>query len=133
MARLITLAQSHWTAYKNLMHEEWPPGRIEDSQSSSMTGEGEQTHDLSIAWTNPAQSQLVRLPNDPRFNGDPRAWHEREVREYAKRYVPEANRARIRKPVHSGGVDPTESWHITVTYKKNNRDLAICHVYTATA
>lgn len=34
--------------------------------------------------------------NEPRFEGNAKAWHERKVREHAKTTVPEATRVRIR-------------------------------------
>ncbi|GJE89997.1 hypothetical protein PsYK624_061170 [Phanerochaete sordida] len=84
----------------------------------------------TIAWTRPAEDDLEQLPDDPRYEGDKKGWHERLVRSFAREHVPEADKARIRKPAHSGGQNPREPEHITVTFKVGNRDIRIEHVYT---
>lgn len=87
---------------------------------------------LVVVWTEPAKAQLEDMPDDPRYNGDKRMWHEERVRAYAQEFVPIATRARIRKATHLGGMDPNEPEHITVTFKCANRDVGVHHVYTTT-
>ncbi|GJE89999.1 hypothetical protein PsYK624_061190 [Phanerochaete sordida] len=101
---------------------------MSDVPSSMPTGPVEII--VEIIWTDPALKQLDIMPDEPRFKGDKKAWHEKRVRKHAKTNAPKATRARIRKPVHSGGTKPDEPEHITVTYKQRNKDLGAQHVYT---
>ena len=54
----------------------------------------------AIAWTRPAEDDLELLPDDPRYGGDKKGWHERLVRLFAQSHVPEADKARIRSVKH---------------------------------
>lgn len=51
---------------------------------------------LMIKWTKPAEEQIQTMPEQARFQGDAKQWHEAKVREYAENNIPEATTARIR-------------------------------------
>ncbi|KAI0761640.1 hypothetical protein BD413DRAFT_237614 [Trametes elegans] len=93
--------------------------------------------DLNVIWTGPAEEALKKLDKKDFGGVDPRKWHEDKVKNFksATSDLKTANKARIRAPAHSGGNDPNEKDHITVTYKQNNKDInspkgGAWHVYT---
>ena len=106
---------------------------------------------FDVKWTGPAEAELSRMLDEPRFKGNVKEWHENIVRTYASSKVSEATTARIRwaftpsrkestylleafvfrKPAHVGGTVMDEREHITVTFKRGNKSLGPAHhVYT---
>lgn len=102
-----------------------------------------------VEWTIPARKQAEQMKPEDCEGKDPIEYHEEHVRNHAQKNVPDASRARIRfalylgqeivahcylcvhsRTAHSGGQDPAEPEHITVTYKAKNRNIGTCHVYT---
>jgi len=108
---------------------EWPnihiirePARVSDVEFT-----------LRVVWTEHARRELEGMQDQERFGGDAKGWHEHKVHEHAKQHMPEATRAKIRKPMHTGGQDPTKPEHITVTYKRDNKDLGVAHILANTS
>ncbi|KAI0823099.1 hypothetical protein BC628DRAFT_1417870 [Trametes gibbosa] len=95
------------------------------------------TPPLTIIWTGPAEQAVSKMTPAQCDNQDPHKWHEDKVRNFQQTTATlnPATKARIRAPAHTGGTDPNEAEHITVSYKKGNKDIdspskGAWHVYT---
>ncbi|KAI0029592.1 hypothetical protein K488DRAFT_88591 [Vararia minispora EC-137] len=91
---------------------------------------------LAITWSNQGLQDLKSLdPED--YDSNPKKWHEDKVAAFQKAQsaLASANRAKIRRAAHTGGTDPNEKDHITVSYRQNNKEINSprgggWHVYT---
>lgn len=105
---------------------------------------------MEIHWTEKALAEVTtdKFMKDPRYQGDPKGWHERQVLAYIQKHsITKRQRINIRyiyilgiaivpyitsrqrKPAHCGGTgDPNEREHMTVSFKKENPEAR--HIYT---
>jgi len=91
--------------------------------------------DIRVVWASKAEEDIADKTKDDFGGVEPRTFHEAKVKAHwdANKNVDaikDANKARIRRGAHTGGSDPTEADHITVSYRKGAKELKTVHVYT---
>ncbi|EKM54809.1 uncharacterized protein PHACADRAFT_258925 [Phanerochaete carnosa HHB-10118-sp] len=103
-------------------HSRSPAEVLPNGSSSAPISDAEtiapQSPSLKIHFTEQAKQQLADLErSDPRYRGRAREMHEEAIMDYAKEHKPKAKRANVRKVAHTGGMNPTEGEHQTVSFK----------------
>ncbi|PPQ84499.1 hypothetical protein CVT24_006693 [Panaeolus cyanescens] len=90
--------------------------------------------ELIVQFTGPAEADIAKM-DASHFGGmDPKAYHVKAVQDYQSTstdpIVQAAKKARVRAAAHSGGTDPNEKEHLTVSYHKTKSQNTTVHIYT---